>query len=63
VKIAFRISETIKEMFSEPRVNGVIMFWGLPTIVAFGSCSFEGAIIISSILFLLCFFIVRFSLD
>lgn len=63
MKTIFRIKETIKEMFNEPRVQGVIMFWGLPTIVAFGSCTFEGAITISSILFLLCFFIVRFSLD
>lgn len=58
-----RIIETFKEIFSEPRFFGFVCI--LPIIAIFGECNghYKIAAIMSLIWFIVCFLIVRFTLD
>ena len=59
-----RITETLDEMFKEPRIFGVFMFVVLPTMAFMlrPDANFQGVCIVASILFVFCFLLVRFSL-
>lgn len=59
-----RIIETLKEMCYESRINGVIMLWVIPSLVAFSTdMHLKCTCYISLGLFLFCFLCVRFTLD
>lgn len=60
-----RIIETFKEIFSEPRFFGFVFVCILPIIAIFGECNghYKIATNISLIWFIVCFLIVRFTLD
>lgn len=59
-----RLIESLKAMFTRPRVGGVVLLWIVPT---FSACIFHGfstlSLIFSVSLFLFCFCLVRGTLD
>ena len=60
-----RIIETFKEIFSEPRFSGFVYVCIIPIIITFGACDghYKIATNMSLIWFIVCFLIVRFTLD